>query len=83
MVCTYLTGNRTYGAEMPDSHAIALSWRKSSASANGDCVEVAFSDESILVRDSKQDFPYMLKFTSSGWRVFLSGIRAGEFDRSR
>lgn len=72
--------NRTHGAEMPESHAIALSWRKSSASATGDCVEVALSSESILVRDSKQIIPYILKFTSAGWRAFLSGVQAGEFD---
>jgi hypothetical protein len=65
---------------MSDSHAIALSWRKSSASGTGDCVEVALSNESILVRDSKQRLPYILEFTFSEWRAFLSGAQAGEFD---
>jgi predicted secreted Zn-dependent protease len=65
---------------MPDSCAIALSWRKSSVSASGDCVEVALASGSILVRDSKQRKPYVLEFTSTEWQAFLSGVRAGEFD---
>lgn len=63
---------------MSDSHA--LSWRKSSASASGDCVEVAFSSDLILVRDSKRTWLNILKFTPSKWQAFLSGIRAGDFD---
>lgn len=65
---------------MSDRHAIALSWRKSSASGTGDCVEVAFSNELVLVRDSKQRLPHILQFTFSEWRAFLSGAQAGEFD---
>ncbi len=66
---------------MPDSHA--LSWRKSTASGSGDCVEVAFSSDLILVRDSKRTYPHILNFTPSRWQAFLSDIRAGEFDIER
>jgi hypothetical protein len=66
---------------MPDSHA--LSWRKSSASGSGDCVEVAFSGDLILVRDSKRKYPHILKFTPARWQAFLSDIRAGEFNIER
>lgn len=66
---------------MPDGEATALSWRKSTASATGECVEVAVSSESVLVRDSKQSLPNVLKFTSGEWLVFVSGVRAGIFDR--
>jgi hypothetical protein len=65
---------------MPDSHDIALSWRKSSASASSDCVEVALSSDSVLVRDSKERRASVLEFTASEWRAFISGVRAGEFD---
>ena len=65
---------------MPDGQALALSWRKSTASGTGECVEVAVSSESVLVRDSKQSFPNILKFTSCEWRVFVSGVRGGIFD---
>ena len=65
---------------MPENDIIARNWRKSSASATSDCVEVASSSNFVLVRDSKQGFPYTLRFTPSGWRQFLSGLRAGKFD---
>ncbi len=65
---------------MQDSHPVALSWRKSSASATGDCVEVARSDQSVYVRDSKQRLPHVLEFSASEWLAFVAGVRAGEFD---
>jgi hypothetical protein len=65
---------------MPDDRAVALSWRKSSASATENCVEVAFSDTSILVRDSKQQSSHILAFTSRGWQALLNGIQEGRFD---
>lgn len=69
--------------EMPDSQITALSWRKSSASASGDCVEVADSRSSILVRDSKHKYLSALKFTYPEWQQFLVGVRGGEFDLDR
>jgi hypothetical protein len=68
---------------MPDGQASALSWRKSAASGTGDCVEVAISGESVLVRDSKQSLSNILIFPFSEWRVFMSGVRAGSFDLER
>ncbi|MEV0298295.1 DUF397 domain-containing protein [Nocardia sp. NPDC050710] len=46
----------------------------------GDCVEVAFFDGWVAVRDSKDLFSPVLWFTPSEWRAFLAGVRAGEFD---
>jgi len=68
---------------MPDNDSEPLSWRKSSASASGDCVEVALRGSSILLRDSKQRSPHILTFTPSEWRAFVSGVRNGEFDLER
>ena len=65
---------------MPVGRAIALSWRKSSASASENCVEVALAEDTVFVRDSKQICSHVLAFTSSEWRSFLSGVRAGEFN---
>jgi hypothetical protein len=62
---------------MPDGRT--LSWRKSSYSASGDCVEVAVSHGSVWVRDSKQRPSPSLEFPSSDWRSFLSVIRDGKF----
>lgn len=65
---------------MPDQRAVALSWRKSSASASGNCVEIAFAETSILVRDSKQKSSHILEFTAGEWRSFVAGVYAGRFD---
>jgi hypothetical protein len=65
---------------MSDSAQTKIMWRKSTASAGGDCVEVAFTDTSVLVRDSKDPRGPMLAFSPSEWRAFLTGARDGEFD---
>ncbi len=46
----------------------------------GDCVEVAYHEGRIAVRDSKDRHSPTLWFTKSEWRAFMSGARAGEFD---
>ena len=55
-------------------------WRKSSHSGNNGCVEVAYGDDQIAVRDSKDLSGPMLLFTPLEWRAFLAGVRDGEFD---
>lgn len=57
------------------------SWRKSRHSGNNGCVEVAFVEGHVAVRDSKQDGEPVLVFTAQEWDAFLRGVRAGEFDR--
>jgi hypothetical protein len=49
----------------------SLKWRKSSMSAQGNCVEVAFS-AFILVRDSKDPDGSVLAFSPNCWNSFLS-----------
>jgi hypothetical protein len=58
-------------------------WRKSSRSdmSGPNCVEVATVDDTVAVRDSKDPAGPALTFTLDDWRAFLSGARAGEFDR--
>jgi hypothetical protein len=65
---------------MPHDPALPVTWRKSSASATGDCVEVAICCDAIFVRDSKQRHAHVLEFTFSEWNAFLSGVRQGEFE---
>jgi hypothetical protein len=55
-------------------------WRKSSYSCTGNCVEVAFVDDHVAVRDSKNRSGPMIRFTPAEWNAFLSGVRDGEFD---
>jgi Domain of unknown function (DUF397) len=58
-------------------------FRKSSASGQGNCVEVAWAPGGILVRDSKNPGGGTLQFTPAEWRAFLAGVRQGEFDLER
>jgi hypothetical protein len=55
-------------------------WRKSSESFNGDCVELASVGDGIAVRDSKDPDGPALRFSRSEWDAFLRGAKKGEFD---
>lgn len=64
------------GAEFAD-----LPWRKSSASATAECLEVArAADGGVLVRDSKDPSGPVLRFTEPEWTAFVTGVKADEFD---
>jgi hypothetical protein len=64
-----------------DAKATDGVWRKSKASQpDGDCVEVAFSDQAVRVRHSQDPAGGVLSFTYPEWRAFLIGARNGEFD---
>jgi hypothetical protein len=57
-------------------------WLKSSRSSRAcdNCVEVAFVDEAIAVRDSKNPDGPALIFTFAEWDAFVGGAKDGEFD---
>ena len=56
-------------------------WRKSTySSSNANCVEVAFTDPAIAVRDTKDRQGPVLVFSPEGWRDFTADVRNGEFD---
>jgi hypothetical protein len=55
-------------------------WRKSSYSGAEGCVEVAFIDGGIAVRDAKRRTGSILVFTFAEWDAFTQGVRDGEFD---
>ena len=57
-------------------------WKKSSRSADngGACVEVAFVEDMIAVRDSKKPEGPVLIFTQAEWDAFVGGAQDGEFD---
>jgi Domain of unknown function (DUF397) len=63
---------------MPDQ-ADAI-WRKSTYSTVNGCVEVAFMDGLVAVRDSKDRQAQTLMFTPVEWRAFIDGARDGQFD---
>ena len=57
-------------------------WQKSTRSGPNcdNCVEVAFVDGAVAVRDSKQDDGAILLFTQDEWDAFVAGAKDGEFD---
>ncbi|AEV81055.1 regulator [Actinoplanes sp. SE50] len=57
-------------------------WFKSTRSGadSDNCVEVAFVDGAIAVRDSKNQSGPALIFTSAEWDAFVHGAKDGEFD---
>jgi hypothetical protein len=57
-------------------------WRKSSRSGpyTDNCVEVAFVNGAIAVRDSKDPSGAVLVFTPGEWDAFVDGAKDGEFD---
>lgn len=69
-------GPERSGAAVDSSRVV---WRKSSRSGAAGCVEVAFIDEHIAVRDSKDPHGPVLLFSAREWTAFVDGVREGEF----
>ncbi|MDH6579824.1 DUF397 domain-containing protein [Kitasatospora sp. MAP5-34] len=66
---------------LPSASATGLEWRKSSFSgAQSDCVEIADGVPGVVpVRDSKNPDGPALVFPADAWRVFVTGVKAGDF----
>lgn len=64
---------------MADGERAHITWRRSTASGSGNCVEVAFASESILVRNSRDPLGPVLSFSPEEWAAFLEGANKGEF----
>jgi hypothetical protein len=60
----------------------SVAWRKSTRSGplTDNCVEVAFVDGGVAVRDSKDPTGPVLIFTAPEWDAFVAGTKDGEFD---
>ena len=59
----------------------SLTFKKSSVSYHGGdrCVEVAFEEGAVHVRNSKQTST-VITFSPEEWEAFIAGIRKDEFD---
>jgi hypothetical protein len=71
--------DKTKGLQVDLSRA---SWFKSTRSGPNcdNCVEVAFVDGGIAVRDSQNPHVATLLFTNAEWDAFVAGAKDGEFD---
>jgi hypothetical protein len=69
---------------MPEGQKMSVEsdsgWRTSTYSAASNCVEVAFIDGRVAVRDSKDRQGQVLTFALPEWQAFLAGARDGEFE---
>jgi Domain of unknown function (DUF397) len=71
---------------MPAHRLNAAVWKKSTRSnGNGgnNCVEVAFLDTAVAVRDSKNPSGPALIFNPAHWTEFVNSAKSGEFDINR
>jgi Domain of unknown function (DUF397) len=55
-------------------------WRKSSKSGVNGCVEVAYIEGAVAVRNSRDPVGPVLVFSAAEWGAFLEGAGMGEFD---
>jgi Domain of unknown function (DUF397) len=58
-----------------------MAWRKSSHSEAGNCVEVAYSADSVFVRDSKDPTGPVLCFSRLEWAALVSVMKLGNASR--
>jgi hypothetical protein len=66
----------------PTGGSAEVIWRKSTRSGplTDNCVEVAFVNGSVAVRDSKDPQGPVLMFNADEWGAFVGGAKDGEFD---
>lgn len=56
-------------------------WRRSSACAAADCVEVAWASGTVMVRNSSAPAGSMVSYSREEWQAFVAGVKQGEFDQ--
>jgi hypothetical protein len=69
--------------ELLSHHLNDAVWKKASRSngtGGNNCVEVAFLDTGVAVRDSKNRTGPALMFTQAEWTAFVDSAKDGEFD---
>lgn len=59
-----------------------LTWRRGQCDT-GACVEAAFVNDQVLIRDSKDPEGAVLRFDHEEWKAFLAGVADGSFDLDR
>lgn len=58
-----------------------LNWRKPKRSMNGgNCVEAASIAGIVVIRDSKDQRGFVLRYPATTWRSFVGAAKAGDLD---
>lgn len=60
---------------------VARAWRKSTRCETAACVEVATDGQLVGLRNSTKP-EVELMIDAASWRLFIDGVRGGEFDLS-
>ena len=60
----------------------ATVWLRSTYCANNTCIEVAFLDNEVAIRDSKNVDGLVLRFTPAEWSDFVAGVQNGDFGQA-
>jgi Domain of unknown function (DUF397) len=60
---------------MADYDEPSLTWRKSTRSNSGGCLEVAIAHGIVLLRDSKRPDGLILSFTPRAWTALVAQVR--------
>jgi hypothetical protein len=55
-------------------------WVTSGRCETSSCVEAAFVDDGVLIRNSVDPTGPVLRFTPEEWIAFVAGVRDGNFD---
>jgi hypothetical protein len=55
-------------------------WHTSKRCDGGGCVEIGTLGEAILIRSSKAADGTFVTLTRDEWRVFVAGVKGGDFD---
>ena len=76
----YVTLTKMEEVIMPDMQGAPIVWRTSTASNGTHCVEVAFVNQAVLVRDSKNRAHGALSLSPSAWQDFIAAVRQGQHD---
>jgi Domain of unknown function (DUF397) len=57
-----------------------LSWHTARGCNGGSCIQVAASEDTIFIGDSKSPTGPVLSYSRDEWAAFAAGIRQGDFD---
>jgi hypothetical protein len=57
-----------------------LTWRTAISCNGGACVQVAATQQGILLGNSRQPAGPVLSYTPDEWHEFVVGIKKGDFD---